>query len=196
MEDLAADLRDYVLGIGDEYKKIVVLGHSMGGMAILALTKHYPDLQNKISRLIIVDIPCNPLADGGSWSQEGELQMLENMSQIDMSQTTPEIFRQIEQYALDKNYADLIKFNVKIGGGNRWRSNIHALVKHYHHMTTYTVTQCNWRAPVELIYGTKSAYFKSNQLQHYAALYPQMDALANFHPIQDAGHWVHFDRKH
>ena len=41
----------------------------MGGLAVMEFTKNYKKLQNLIERVIIVDIPCNPLESKGSWGQ-------------------------------------------------------------------------------------------------------------------------------
>ena len=48
---------------------------------------------------------------------------------------------------------------------------------------------------MEVIYGSYSEYFEEEQIEHFMNLYPQMDERENFHRVEGAGHWVHFDRK-
>lgn len=40
----------------------------MGGIAVMELTNRYPQLQDYISRVIIVDMPCN--SSEKSWGKE------------------------------------------------------------------------------------------------------------------------------
>lgn len=48
-EDLADDLYEYIQtereGNSSSWNKVILMGHSMGGTAIMALTKKYPELQ-------------------------------------------------------------------------------------------------------------------------------------------------------
>ena len=62
-------------------------------------------------------------------------------------------------------------------------------------MTKYTLKETEWRKPVHVIYGSQSSHFKEDQISHYLNPYPQMKKGENFHRIEGAGHWVHFDRK-
>lgn len=45
----------------------------MGGIAVMEMTKRYPQLQDYISRVVIVDMPCNNSKEKGGWGQEEEL---------------------------------------------------------------------------------------------------------------------------
>lgn len=49
-----------------------------------------------------------------------------------------------------------------------------------------------WKKPVELIYGERSNYYDQEQKKEYQKYFPQMQE-ENFHQVDKAGHWVHFD---
>lgn len=63
IEDLADDLYEYIQTereIGKEsWDRIILMGHSMGGLALMGLTKRYPELQEFVQRVIIIDITAN-----------------------------------------------------------------------------------------------------------------------------------------
>lgn len=45
------------------------MGHSMGGMALMALTKKYPELQEIVERVIIIDIAAKRLSEDLSFKK-------------------------------------------------------------------------------------------------------------------------------
>ena len=51
-----------------------------------------------------------------------------------------------------------------------------------------------WRKPVDVIYGSESRHVNAGEIVNYRKVYPQMSESENFHRIEGAGHWVHFDK--
>lgn len=68
------------------------------------------------------------------------------------------------------------------------------LVKEYKNIVNFELKENQWRKPVELIYGAKSTIFDEKQIDYYCELYPQIKKSENVYRIEDAGHWVHFEK--
>lgn len=52
---MANDLKNYIEDHG--LKKVLILGHSMGGGVVYTFSALYPELQSIVKQLIIVDMP-------------------------------------------------------------------------------------------------------------------------------------------
>jgi len=60
IEDLADDLYDFIHERKlTEGNNLTLMGHSMGGLAVMKFTEKYPDMQSAISRVIIIDVFCS-----------------------------------------------------------------------------------------------------------------------------------------
>lgn len=72
-------------GLLDPEKKLTLMGHSMGGMALMEFTKRYyePYTQDLIDRVIIIDIPAVRFKAQDPKNKTGE--MLKRMAEIDMT---------------------------------------------------------------------------------------------------------------
>lgn len=65
ISDIAEDLLEYLQAnqLDNPQQKVTLMGHSMGGLALMEFTKlhHSPAIQEYIDRVIIIDIPTNPV---------------------------------------------------------------------------------------------------------------------------------------
>jgi hypothetical protein len=73
------------------------------------------------------------------------------------------------------------------GGGYATKSNLEAIENHYDEIIGELVFQQVFLKQVDCISGSKSGYIKESDkdgiLQHFPT--------ANFHVVDNAGHWVH-----
>lgn len=51
----------------------------------------------------------------------------------------------------------------------------------------------SWVNPVDIIYGSRSDYVDSVNVQNFKEVYRNLTD-ANIHRIEDAGHWLHFEK--
>ena len=56
------------------------MGHSMGGIALMELTRKYPEMQDFIDQIIIVDISCRKIDGDPNWNKT--VNMLSKMNKI------------------------------------------------------------------------------------------------------------------
>jgi len=54
VEDLAEDLAEFIKDQG--LKRVTLMGHSMGGLSVMAFSKLYANMQDTVDNLIIVDM--------------------------------------------------------------------------------------------------------------------------------------------
>ena len=74
-DDLFKFISEKLKNEQEKKNKWILMGHSMGGMAILEFAKKYPFMQHYIKQLIVVDILCKPLHKhankSSNWSATG-----------------------------------------------------------------------------------------------------------------------------
>jgi abhydrolase domain-containing protein 11 len=109
IKELADDLLEYVQKEGLE-QRLTLMGHSMGGLALMEFTKLHPEAQKYVDRVIIIDIPSDPVRNYPSFQKTGN--MLKALSRIDLSQPLPIIHQEIDKVALSKEIAALLKTNL------------------------------------------------------------------------------------
>lgn len=99
---------------------------------------------------------------------------------------------------VSKDIIGLLKTNITPKKGNpsehEWRPNIPVLYNSYDNLINFTLTSVtNWKNPVDVIYGGRSDYVDSNTVQDFKRVYTNLTD-ANIHRIEDAGHWLHFEK--
>ena len=65
------------------------MGHSMGGIALMEFTRKYPEMQEFVDQVIIVDISSRKIDGDPNWNKTKT--MLSKMNQIPMSLKKEEI---------------------------------------------------------------------------------------------------------
>jgi pimeloyl-ACP methyl ester carboxylesterase len=154
ISDLADDLHEFVLHHKlHKNKKLTLMGHSMGAMALMAFTEKYPQMQEFVDRVILIDINCAPRKEDKGVANTGA--MLRSMLEIDLSQDTKTVFRAIEERAINKDTAGLIKTNIEVLGEkqHRWIPNLEVILKDFDELINFELHKNDWRKPVEVIYG-------------------------------------------
>jgi pimeloyl-ACP methyl ester carboxylesterase len=179
-EDLAADLAAVIRAHGG---RADLLGHSMGGKAVMQLALTQGAL---VRRLVVADIA--PVAYGHSQRhlveamQALELEGLSLRSEADrrLALSVPgEGVRAFLLQSLDLKATPA-----------RWKLNLAALGAEMDRITGWPGTPGQFDGPALFIAGAASDYVRP---EHHAIIRAQFPA-AEFAEIEGAGHWLHADR--
>jgi hypothetical protein len=94
-------------------------------------------MQSAINKIIIIDVFCNSSKLTEKRDNTGK--MLQDMSTIDLNQTTEQVFKEIDHKALSKDIAGLIKMNIKVEGDKKhsWIPNLPLLAREYSHILNF-----------------------------------------------------------
>jgi pimeloyl-ACP methyl ester carboxylesterase len=169
ISELADDLLEFIEsnGLDNPSQPVTLMGHSMGGLALMEFTKRHASakIQAYIDRVIIIDIPTDPVQDYPSYKLTGN--MLKSLSSIDLTQPLKAIHAGIDQYAVSPNVAALMKTNLLKNEDEsyRWVVNLRLLAyEGYDNIGRYNLADGHsklWKKPMEYIYGEKSNYYDS-----------------------------------
>jgi esterase len=165
--------------------KAVVLGHSMGGKAAMALALSQPRL---LAGLIVADIA--PVAYGHS-----HLGYVEAMQSVDLS-------RVVRRSNADPMLADAVpepmlrsfllqNLNVE-GGRAEWRINLAALAANMAPMLGFPadLPETAFEGPAYFLHGGASPYAQPETHPRIRALFPGSEIEA----LPGAGHWLHAEQ--
>ena len=179
-------VRDDVLELIDELQldKILLMGHSMGGLAAMAFACAYPD---RLLGLIVVDI--GPIA--GLSSMEWILKALQG---IELSQVRS---RADADRALSKSVENPIVRQFLLqnlrrheDGSYQWRCNLPELHRFVSDRTRFRLASTDaYVGPTLFVAGGRSEHKISEQKEVIHQHFPNAELVT----IPQAGHWVHFE---
>uniref|UniRef100_A0A2M4CI18 sn-1-specific diacylglycerol lipase ABHD11 n=1 Tax=Anopheles darlingi TaxID=43151 RepID=A0A2M4CI18_ANODA len=193
-EHMVEDMVALYKSIGIERASII--GHSMGGRAMMLLALRYPEL---VEKAIIVDISPSP---GLGTSNTNIPLFLQSMKMIQIGpEATIHQARRIADEQLAKIIAEkplrdflitnLVK-NEQDGGRFHWRINLESLERNFHTGVAQfpTLTGHRFEGPTLFIAGGRSDYVKPADVPLIKTLFPNSDIKY----VKDAGHWVHSEK--
>ncbi|KAL1110486.1 hypothetical protein AAG570_008014 [Ranatra chinensis] len=186
---LAADLRLLLNEL--EIKKACLLGHSMGGRAVMTFGLLYPEL---VDKMVVVDI--SPIDTSlGMVNMKiyfDALLSVKFAENITLSQARKSANEQLMQWIPDNAIRQFLLTNLtqRDGGQFKWRVNIESLSKVFQsQIMTFPCLSSTCYNPILFIGGLRSDYLRMDDHGAIRQLFPNAD----FHYL-DAGHWVHAER--
>ena len=159
--------------------KVTLIGHSMGGKAVMAVSALAPE---RIANLVAIDIApvsydvrrhdeifaaINAVTDAGATSRTAAADVMRT-------------------HIAEEG---VIQFLLKSFANGEWRFNVPALWDQYHHIIGWEAVPA-WPHPALFIRGGNSPYVTESHREALLAQYPQ----ARAHVIAGAGHWVHAEK--
>lgn len=172
-------------------KKIILLGHSMGGKIAMQFAVLHPELLDKI---IVVDIcPKFHLPDN-----ENVLRALSAMDLTTMkTRKEAETFLSdyindfgVKQFLLKNIYWKENKDDVNTFGTLAWKFNVKTIIQEIKNISEAVVNEKPCEVPALFIRGEKSNYILNEDFKMIKKMFPN----SNINTVLGAGHWVHADK--
>lgn len=162
-------------------KRADVLGHSMGGKAVMTLALTRPDT---VRRLIVADIA--PVA-----YEHTQLPMIEAMQRVDLSQvaTRRDADEQLAAWVEDPSVRAFLLQSLDVKA-QRWRLNLDVLAKEMPKIMAFPELSGQFDGPALFLSGAESDYVTRDHRAGIKAMFPN----AHFAKIPGAGHWLHADQ--
>lgn len=165
-------------------RKVVLLGHSMGGKAAMVLALTRPDL---VERLIVVDIA--PVAYTHTFAPFIRAMRAVRLSEV---RNRADVSAALEPAVPDPAFRAFLVQNLESGAeGYRWRPNLAVLVAHMEDILGFPAIAPGtvFPGPTLFVAGERSDYLRPDHRETIDALFP----AARHAEIAQAGHWVHAD---
>lgn len=178
--DLAADLAQEIEALGAG--PVDILGHSMGGKAVMVLALTRPDL---VRRLVVADMA--PVRYG-----HNPVDLVRAMQALDLSRFTrrPEAARALSEAAgIEADVAGFLTQNLDLVAG-RWKINLEVLAAEMPEIIGFPDFSASFGGLVLFLAGANSPYIRPEHEGEIARLFPAAQILH----IPDAGHWLHADQ--
>ncbi|XTZ37264.1 esterase [Salmonella enterica] len=174
---MAQDLLDTL----DEHQldKVTLIGHSMGGKAVMALTALAPE---RIDQLVAIDIA--PV----DYQVRRHDEIFAAINAVSDAQATT---RQQAATLMREHIEEegVIQFLLKSFIDGNWRFNVPVLWDQYPHIVGWEDIPA-WDKPALFIRGGNSPYVTEQYRDALLAQFPK----ARAHVIAGAGHWVHAEK--
>lgn len=180
--DMAADLKAF-LESQDLVGKALMVGHSMGGKAVMTLALTDPAA---VKGLVVVDMPPARLpADTvryASVMKAVDLSGCERRGDVDKA-LEPEVPEQMIRLFLLQNLE-------KTPEGFRWKPNLEAIADQWDQIADFPVSEGRFDGPALFLGGGASPYVRPEHADTIKRLFPESREMR----VPGAGHWVHAER--
>jgi pimeloyl-ACP methyl ester carboxylesterase len=194
---MANDLAEFICD--QKLKNVIAMGHSLGGRVLMRMCVKYPDL---ISKAIVVDImpQINTLRFAKKIAPAAELQLMLNaLLEVDLNKTKDQIKQQVAAIEPNEKTAAFLMTNlVEIGPNQyKWRMNLPSIANSYRQIIEDPVIypkEKRFTGDVKVIAGAKSPYYREDDMKVFRDIFEKFNVEKDIQVIQNAGHWVHFDK--
>ena len=158
-------------------EKVILIGHSMGGKAVMTVTKFIPD---KVDKLIIIDVA--PVA----YKERRHDEILAGLNAVNESGVTDrrEAADILRQHITEGEF--VIQFLLKSFRDGKLRFNVPVLDREYETISGWQKIPA-WNGKAFFIIGGDSGYVTREYQSEVQAQLPNASAIV----IAGAGHWVH-----
>ncbi len=179
---LAQDIFDFL--VEHNLEKVHLIGHSMGGKAVMEFALSHPD---KVVKMVVVDMGIKAYEGGHEY-------IIDALSNVPIDEVTSR--RMVEEHLSQEiNSFSVRQFLMKNltrnpEGGYTWKINLSLLKESYADLMAHDLSQRE-RVEVDTLFinGLKSDYILSEDESKILEVFP----LASFLGLE-AGHWVHAEK--
>ncbi|MCC3240255.1 esterase [Enterobacter roggenkampii] len=174
---MAQDLRDTL--DANDLQKVTLIGHSMGGKAVMALTALAPE---RINGLVVIDVA--PV--------DYDVRRHDEIFAAINAVTEAGVATRQQAAAVMREHLDeegVVQFLLKSFVDGQWRFNVPVLWNKYNNIVGWQTVPA-WPHPTLFIRGGNSPYVTDAYRDAILAQFPQ----ARAHVIAGAGHWVHAEK--
>ncbi|MEM7171299.1 MAG: alpha/beta fold hydrolase [Pseudomonadota bacterium] len=177
---MAEDLLAYMDGQG--WSQAVLLGHSMGGKAAMALALTAPE---RVRALVVVDMAPRAYESGLD-------RYIHALTELDLTGLTRrgEVDQALAPTVPEKGLRDFLLQNLLWDRDHfTWRLNLAVLERAMADLVDFPEdlqARC-FAGPAHFISGARSDYVREGDRPHIRKLFPK----AGFQVVPEAGHWVH-----
>jgi len=193
-------MRDDLLQFMDDRQldKASLVGHSMGGKAIMHFAVKYPE---KVDSMIIVDMAPQPIPSG---EQSGRPlshdRILDAMLEVDFTRVEKrdDVIKQLERSIFSTRVSSFLMKNLALNdcGNYFWRMNVQTIRDSLESVFEgllpgdYSGGKGISGFPVLFIRGGESDYIRDDMIPGIREIFP----MAEITTIPDAGHWLHVEQ--
>ncbi|MGS0747443.1 alpha/beta fold hydrolase [Halpernia sp. GG3] len=177
-DDLAEDILNYM--VANNIQKATLLGHSLGGKAVMQFAMKYPE---KIDKLIVVDIAPKSYPP----HHQGILKALLDVN-LDEVKSRGEVEDILSQYIPEKSVVYFLAKSLYWTENKKlaWRFNLKALAQKYAEFVSNAIKFGVFEGETLFISGANSNYI----LPQDSLLIKQQFPISKIISIKNAGHWV------
>lgn len=176
--EMAQDIAELIDHMGGPMH---IVGHSMGGKAVMTLALQRPEL---ITRMIVADIA--PVAYTHS-----QLPFIHAMKAVDLTQVSKrsDAEAQLAAQGVDSALCSFFTQSLDIGE-KRWRLNLDTLEAEMDKIMAFPDLVGTFERPTLFLSGALSDYVQSSHRDVIKNYFPN----AHFAKLKDAGHWLHAEK--
>lgn len=162
-----------------QLEQVIVIGHSMGGKAAMALTAIAP---HRVDKLVVIDVAPVHYRTRRHDEIFAALEAV-NAAGITQRQQTDQLMR----HSLRED--GVIQFLLKSFHNGEWRFNLPALIAQYQNIIGWQEVPA-WPHPALFICGGLSPYVQDSDREDIVRQFPQ----ARAHVVAGTGHWVQAEK--
>ncbi len=166
----------------EQFGKIEIMGHSMGGKAAMRLSLSHPEF---VRRILVADMA--PVAYDHSHSP-----LIDAMKSMDLTtiKTRREADAALAPLVKDAGTRAFLIHGLKTGDQPKWKNNLEVLDANMDNITGWPKFSGSYTGPALFVGGENSDYINEDAREAIRQYFPAAKVIM----IKDAGHWLHVEK--
>ncbi|XP_033227265.1 protein ABHD11 [Belonocnema kinseyi] len=190
-QHMSQDIVDLIKDL--KAKKVILIGHSMGGSTMMYTALNYPEL---VEKLVIIDM--NPVRISPSLTEMLKIFQAMKTVTLDGNPSLSKARKMADEQLSASVHSERIRQFVLMNlveaetGIYKWRVNLPVLEQNFaKNIAVFPNSEKKvYLGPTLFIGGEESDYLKKEDHERINKLFP----TAKFQYVPEAGHWVHVDK--
>ncbi len=196
---MSLDLNNFISS--KKLANLVLIGHGMGGKTLMSFLNNYPEYEEIIKGVILLDIAPKDYITDRSFAWPIELWLLlEDLQTLKLNQTNyQKIKEKIMKIVPNKVYTDIIMHNIyqnEDPSNYKLKFNLKAIIENFKELNSYTppAKGNHYKGKRLVIVGERSDYVPAKCFDSFNGIFHEFNKEKEVTLIKNAGHFIHMDQ--
>ena len=176
---------------------LVLIGHGMGGKVLMSFLNNYPEFEDIVKGVIILDIAPIDYLNERSFAWPTELWiLLADLQFLKLNQTNYNTLKEkVSKMVYNQSYVDVIMSNLYQDddpSNYKYKFNLKSIITNFQELITYKPpNKGNYKGKKLIVLGEKSDFVPEKYFDSYKEIFQEFVKEKDIKFVKNASHFIH-----